>query len=35
MNTSIWHIDRSLTGTTTPDQSGPRSNGNEEVLHIA
>ena len=27
-------IDRTLSSTTTPGQSGPRSNGNEEVLQI-
>ena len=31
---SIWPIDRSLSGPTTPSQSGPGSNGNKEVLHI-
>ena len=31
---SIWPIDRTLSGTTTPGQSGPRSDGDEEVLHI-
>ena len=31
---SIWPIDRTLSGTTTPGQSGPGSNGNEGVLHI-
>ena len=34
LNISIWHIDRTLTGTTSPGQSGPGSNGNEGVLHI-
>ena len=29
-----WPINRPLTGTTTPDQSGTGSNGNERVLHI-
>ena len=29
-----WHIDGNLTGTTTPDQSGSRSNGNEVVFYI-
>ena len=33
MNSSIWPIDGSLTGT--PGQSGPESNGNEQVLYIA
>ena len=31
---SIWTIDRTLSGATTPNQSGPRSDGNEEVLCI-
>ena len=31
---SIQPIDRALSGTTIPGQSGPGSNGNEEVLHI-
>ena len=31
---SIWLIDRALSGTTTLDQNGPGSDGNEEVLHI-
>ena len=30
----IWPIDRNLSGTTTPGQSGPGSDGNEEVLRI-
>ena len=34
MNCSIWHIDGTQTGTTIRGQSGPRSNGNEGVLHI-
>ena len=34
MNTSIGSIDETLTGTTTPGESGPESNGNEEVHHI-
>ena len=29
LNSSIWPINEILTGTTTPDQSGPGSNGNE------
>ena len=33
-NSSIWPIDRTLSGATSPDQSGPGSNGNERVLHI-
>ena len=32
---SIWPIDRTLSGATTPDQSGPGSDSNEEVLHIS
>ena len=32
---SIWPIDRTLSGATTPGQSGPGSNGNEEVLRIS
>ena len=31
---SIWPIDRTLSGATTQGQSGPGSNGNEEVLCI-
>ena len=33
-NSSIWPIDRSLSGATTPGQSGAGSDGNEGVLHI-
>ena len=33
-NNCIWPIDRALSGVTTPDQSGPESNGNEGALHI-
>ena len=33
-NSSIWPIDRILSGATTPSQSGPGSNGNEGVFHI-
>ena len=33
-NSSIWHIDRTLAGATTPGQSWPESNGNESVLCI-
>ena len=33
-NSSIWSIDRILSGPTTLDQSEPENNGNEEVLHI-
>ena len=31
---SIWPIDRTLSGATTPGLSGPGSDGNEGVLHI-
>ena len=31
---SIWGIDRTLSGATTLGQSGPGSDGNEGVLHI-
>ena len=31
---SIWPIDGTLKGTTTLGQSGPGSNGNEDVLYI-
>ena len=33
LNSSIWPIDGILTDITTPGQSGPGSNGNEELLH--
>ena len=33
-NSSIWPIDRTLSGATTPCQSGPGSNGNEGLLWI-
>ena len=33
LNISIWPIDGTQTGITTPDQSGPESNDNEGVLH--
>ena len=32
---SIWSIDRTLSGATTLSQSGPGSNYNEGLLHIA
>ena len=32
---SIWPIDRTLSGATTPGKSGPGSNGNEEVKSIS
>ena len=34
MNSSIWPIDKSLTGTLTPRRSGPESNSNEGAIHI-
>ena len=34
LNSSIWPINGTLTGVTTPCQRGPGSNSNEEVLHI-
>ena len=34
LNSSVWTIDRTQSGTTTPDQSGTGSDGNEGVLHI-
>ena len=34
LNSSISPTDKTLTGTTTPGQSGPGSNGWEGVLHI-
>ena len=33
-NDSIWLVDWTLTDTTTPGQSRPRSNGNERGDHI-
>ena len=33
-NSSIWPIDRTLSGATTPNKSGSGSNSNEGVLHI-
>ena len=33
-NSSIWLIDRTLSGATTPSQSGPESDGNKTVLCI-
>ena len=35
LNSSIWFIDETLTGTATPGQSGPESNDNEEVFHFS
>ena len=34
LNISICRIDLTRTCTTTPGQSGPGGNGNEEVIHI-
>ena len=34
LNSSIWPIDKTLSGATTPGQSGTRSDGNEDVLCI-
>ena len=31
---SIWPIERAISGATTPGQSGPVSDGNDGVLHI-
>ena len=33
-NSSIWPIDKTLSSTITPDQSGPESDGSEGVLRI-
>ena len=33
-NSSIWPINRTLLSVTTPDQSGPGNNGDEEVFSI-
>ena len=33
-NSSFWPIDRTLSGATTPSQSGPGSHGNEGILRI-
>ena len=35
LNRSIWPIDKTLKGSPTPGQSGPGSNGNEEVLYTS
>ena len=32
---SIWHIDGTLSGPTTPGQSGPGNDGNEKLLRIS
>ena len=34
LNSSIFPVDGILVGTTTPVQSGTRSNGNERVIHV-
>ena len=34
-NSSIWLTDRTLSGATTPGQSGPGSDGNKEVLRFS
>ena len=34
LNSLMWFIDRTLTGTTKPGQSEPGSQGNEAVIHI-
>ena len=34
LNSSIWRIDRTLSGATTPSHSGPETDGNEGVLRI-
>ena len=34
-NSSIWPIDRTLSGASTPGKSGPGSNANEGALHIS
>ena len=33
-NSSIWPIDRILSGATTPGESGSRSDSNEQLLRI-
>ena len=33
-NCFIWLVDKTLSSATTLDQSGPGSDGNEEILHI-
>ena len=35
LNSFIWHINGTLTATTTLGQSGPGSNGNKGILHIS
>ena len=34
INIFVWPIGGTLKGITSPGQSGPESNGNEEVVHI-
>ena len=34
LNSSIWPIDGTLIGTTTPGQSGPGSHGNKRVFYM-
>ena len=34
-NSSIWPIDKTISGTTTTGQSGPGSDGNEGLLRIS
>ena len=34
LNSSIWPIDGTLTGTTTLGQGGTKSNGNDKIFHI-
>ena len=34
LNVKLWPIDSTLSGATTPGQSGPEGEGNEGVLHI-
>ena len=33
-NSSVWPIDRTLSGVTTPNQSGPGGDGNDGALRI-
>ena len=33
-NSSIWQIDETLSGATSPGQNEPGNDGNEKVLHI-
>ena len=35
LSSPIWSIHGTLTGTTTPGQSGPGNKNNEEILHIS